>query len=160
VVSAGSIPGRLAPTVRLQTEEASQMIQKVLVGTDTSTSADMAVQAAADLARVHDAELLVLYVRGPVQSADAANPKKAADPQAYLAQIATRFPGVRVRSWTEPGDPAERLCTVAADERVDTIVVGNKGVHGARWRVHESVPTMVVRHSPCSVFIVDTRKAR
>jgi nucleotide-binding universal stress UspA family protein len=136
------------------------MIQKVLVGTDTSASADVAVQAAADLAKVHDAELLVLYVRGPGQSADAANPKKVADPEGYLAHMTTRFPGVRVRSWAEPGDPAERLCKVAADERVDTIVVGNKGVHGARWRVHESVPTMVVRHSPCSVFIVDTRKAQ
>jgi nucleotide-binding universal stress UspA family protein len=57
------------------------MIEKVLVGTDTSASADVAVQAAADLARVRDAELLVLYVRGPVQSADAADPKKAAIPR-------------------------------------------------------------------------------
>jgi nucleotide-binding universal stress UspA family protein len=136
------------------------MIQKVLVGTDTSASADLAVQAAADLARVHDAELLVLFVRGPVASADAANPKKAADPGGYLAQMTTRFPGIKVRSWAEVGDPAERLCEVAAGERVDTIVVGNKGVHERRWRVHESVPTMVVRHSPCSVFIVDTRKAQ
>jgi nucleotide-binding universal stress UspA family protein len=74
--------------------------------------------------------------------------------------MTTRFPGIRVRSWAEPGDPAERLCEVAADERVHTIVVGNKGVHGRRRRVHESIPTMVVRHSPCSVFIVDTRKAQ
>lgn len=136
------------------------MIQKVLVGTDTSASADLAVQAAANLAKVHDAELLVLYVRAPAQSSDAANPKKAADPDGYMAKMATRFPEVKVRSWAEQGDPAERLCEVAADERVDTIVVGNKGVHGPRWRVHESVPTMVVRHSPCSVFIVDTRKAQ
>jgi nucleotide-binding universal stress UspA family protein len=136
------------------------MIHKVLVGTDTSASADVAVQAAADLARVHDAELLVLYVRGPGQSSDAANPKKVADPEGYIARMTTRFPGLRVRSWTEEGDPAERICEVAAHERVDTIVVGNKGVHGPRWRVHESVPTMVVRHSPCSVFIVDTRNAQ
>lgn len=136
------------------------MMQKVLVGTDTSASADIAVQAAADLAKVHDAELLVLYVRAPGQSSDAANPKKVADPDGYLAQMTSRFPGVRVRSWAEPGNPADRLCEVAADERVDAIVVGNKGVHGPRWRVRESVPTMVVRHSPCSVFIVDTRKAQ
>jgi nucleotide-binding universal stress UspA family protein len=136
------------------------MIRKVLVGTDTSASADVAVQAAADLAKVNDAELLVLYVRGPGQAADAANPRKVADPDGYLAQMTMRFPGVKVRSWAEPGDPAERLCDVAADERVDAIVVGNKGVHGPRWRVHESVPTMVARHAPCSVFIVDTRKAQ
>ena len=49
---------------------------------------------------------------------------------------------------------------MAAEERVDTIVVGNRGVHGPRWRVRESVPTMVVRHAPCSVFIVDTRVAQ
>lgn len=35
-----------------------------------------------------------------------------------------RFPDVRVRSWSKPGNPADRLVHVAADERVDTIVVG------------------------------------
>ena len=136
------------------------MIQKVLVGTDTSASADLAVEAAADLARTHEAELLVLYVRPRSHTTEAADPNKAADPDGYLSRMAPRFPAVRVRSWSEEGDAAERLCEVAADERVDTIVVGNRGVHGPRWRVRESVPTMVVRHSPCSVFIVDTRKAQ
>ena len=135
-------------------------MKKILVGTDTSSSADLAVKAAAELARVNDAELLVLHVRPPTQVFDAADPKKAADPDGYLASMTARFPKVRIRSWSEPGDPAERLCEVAADERVDAIVVGNKGVQGPRWRVRESVPTMVVRHSPCSVFIVDTRSAQ
>jgi nucleotide-binding universal stress UspA family protein len=135
-------------------------MKKILVGTDTSASADLAVAAAADLARVSDAELLVLLVKPPAHALDAADPKKSADPERYLASMTTRFPELKVRSWSESGDPAERLCDIAATERVDTIVVGNKGVGSSRWRVREAVPTMVVRHAPCSVFIVDTRKAQ
>jgi len=135
-------------------------MKRILVGTDTSASADMAVQAAAELARLAEAELLVLNVRPASVAHDAADPKKSADPDRYLATMAQRFPSLSVRSWSEPGEPAERLLEVAEAERVDTIVVGNKGVHGPRWRVRDSVPTMVVRHAPCSVFIVDTRAAQ
>jgi nucleotide-binding universal stress UspA family protein len=135
-------------------------MKKILVGTDTSASADLAVQAAADLARVNVAELLVLQVRAPTHALDAVDPKKSADPERYLASMTARFPDLRIRSWSEPGDPAGRLCEVAAEERVDAIVVGNKGVRGSRWRVKDSVPNLVLRHAPCSVLIVDTRNAQ
>jgi nucleotide-binding universal stress UspA family protein len=135
-------------------------MKKILVGTDTSSSADLAVRAAARLAEVIGAELLVLHVGGPNGSHDAADPRKAPDPTAYLAEMAARFPAVPLRAWTEVGDAAERIVEVADTERVDTIVVGNKGVQGPRWRVRESVPNLVLRHAPCSVIIVDTRAAR
>ena len=60
----------------------------------------------------------------------------------------------------ERGEPADRICDVAAEELADTIVVGNRGAQGTRWRVRDSVPNMVLRHAPCSVFIVDTRRAQ
>jgi len=135
-------------------------MRKILVGTDTTASADMAVSAAAELAGERDAELLVLYVRSDDRASEAADSRKPADPQRYLARMTERFPQVRIRSWSEPGDPAERICEVAAEERVDTIVLGNKGVQGPRWRVRESVPNLVLRHAPCSVLIVDTRAAQ
>jgi nucleotide-binding universal stress UspA family protein len=140
--------------------EVSEMMRKILVGTDTSTSADLAVEAAADLARSNDADLLIMYVRPGSPGMEAADPLKSADPDRYLAGMSARFPGLRIRSWKEPGDPAHRICEVAAEERVDAIVVGNKGAEASRWRVHESVPTLVVRHAPCSVLIVGTRAAR
>ena len=34
----------------------------------------------------------------------------------------------------------------------DTIVVGNRGTRGSWWRVKDSVPNLVLRHSPCSVL--------
>ena len=135
-------------------------MKKILVGTDTSAAADLAIQAAAELARVNEAELLVVHVRASGAAHDAADPKKSADPEGYLRGIAGRFPAVPVRSWAEPGEPAERLVEVAANERVDTIVLGNRGTHGSWWRVRDSVPNLVMRHAPCSVFIVDTRTAQ
>jgi nucleotide-binding universal stress UspA family protein len=135
-------------------------MNKILVGTDTSAAADLAVQSAADLARTNDAELLVLHVRPDSAARDAVDPKKAADPSAYLAEIGRRFPSITVRSWSESGDPAERLVATAEQERVETIVIGNRGTHGSWWRVRDSVPNLVLRHAPCSVMIVDTRAAQ
>jgi nucleotide-binding universal stress UspA family protein len=135
-------------------------MEKILVGTDTSAAADLAVQAAAELALAREAELLVVQVRSNGAAHDVADPRKSADPDRYLATMTERFPRISVRSWSEAGDPAERLVEVAAKERVDMIVVGNRGVHGSWWRVRDSVPTLVLRHAPCSVLIVDTRVAQ
>jgi nucleotide-binding universal stress UspA family protein len=132
----------------------------ILVGTDTSTAADLAVEDAARIARERGAELLVLYVRPGSDLKAVVDPDRAADPSAYLERIPTRFPGLRTRTRMEIGDPAARICDVAAEEGAETIVIGNRGVHGARWRVRDSVPNIVLRHSPCSVFIVDTRRAQ
>ena len=135
-------------------------MKKILVGTDTSASADLAVREAARLASAGDAELLVLQVRSEASARDAVDPKKSADPNGYLDDMARRFPALHVRSWAEAGDPAERLVAVAESERVDTIVLGNRGTHGSWWRVRDSVPNIVLRHAPCSVMIVDTRTAQ
>ncbi|MGA9161429.1 MAG: universal stress protein [Actinomycetota bacterium] len=135
-------------------------MKKILVGTDTSASADLAVGEAARLATLEGAELLVLHVRGDSAVRDAVDPKKSADPNGYLAAMERRFPSITVRSWAEPGDPAERLVAVAEQERVETIVLGNRGMHGSWWRVRDSLPNIVLRHAPCSVMIVDTRAAQ
>src|SRR5919198_5145829 len=135
------------------------MIKRILVGTDTSASADMAVTAAAKLARANDAELVVVYVRPDVESRHIADPKKAADPERYLRGLHTRFPGVRTRTREERGDPARRICAVAVEEGTDLVVVGNRGVRDRRAFRRERVPNAVLRGSPCSVLVVDTRVA-
>jgi nucleotide-binding universal stress UspA family protein len=136
------------------------MIKKVLVGTDTTAAADLAVDAAAELARLNDADLLVVYARGDGNGAEAIDPSKAPDPDRYLGQIATRFPQITTEARKEPGDPARVLCRVAQREAADVIVVGNRGTHGNRRGYLRSVPTGVMRCSPCSVYVVDTRPAQ
>jgi nucleotide-binding universal stress UspA family protein len=132
----------------------------ILVGTDTSAAADLAVEDAARLARDRGAELLVVYVQPDSDLRAVVDPDRAADPSAYLARIPERFPDVATRTRTERGEPADRICDVAAEELADTIVLGNRGTQGTRWRVRDSVPNIVLRHAPCSVFIVDTRRAQ
>jgi nucleotide-binding universal stress UspA family protein len=136
------------------------MIKKVLVGTDTSSAADLAVDHAASLARSYQADLTVLYVKSPVEARQVVDPKLAADPDRYLSRMPSRFSGISVRVRTEAGDAAEALCRVAEEERADVIVVGNRGLHGRRRGFLQSVPAAVARHSPCSVLIVDTRMAQ
>ena len=135
-------------------------MRTILVGTDTTAAADLAVEDAAGLARARGAELLVLYVRPESDLRAAVDPNRSPDPNGYLAKMRDRFPDVPTRTRSELGDPAETICEVAAEESVDTIVIGNRGANGSRWAVRDAVPTLVLRHAPCSVFIVDTRRAQ
>ena len=132
----------------------------ILVGTDTSAAADLAVEDAARLARDRGAELLVLYVKSEGDVRAVVDPDRAVDPQTHLRRLAARFPGVSITTRIEDGDAASRIVDVAEEVRAETIVLGNRGTHGSRWRVRETVPNLVLRHAPCSVYIVDTRRAQ
>ena len=132
----------------------------ILVGTDSSSAADLAVEGAARLARDRSAQLLVLLVRSDGDVKAAVDPDRAPDPGRYLSDMTRRFPEVTTTTRIERGEPAERICEVAAEIGADTIVLGNRGTRGSWWRVKDSVPNLVLRHSPCSVFIVDTRRAQ
>ena len=70
------------------------MIKRILVGTDSTASADLAVQAAGELARTHRAQLLVLHVRNPDDVRDAIDPGKAPDAGAYLQRVRSRYADV------------------------------------------------------------------
>jgi nucleotide-binding universal stress UspA family protein len=63
--------------------------------------------------------------------------------------------GVEVQEHPVEGDPADALLTVAEQVKADLIMVGNKGMAGAR-RILGSVPNNVSHHAPCSVMIVST----
>ncbi len=102
----------------------------ILVGTDSSSAADLAVDDAARLARDRGAELLVLLVRPDGDVRAAVDPDRAADSGRYLAELTRRFPEVDMTTRIERGEPADRICEVAAEIGADTIVVGNRGTRG------------------------------
>jgi nucleotide-binding universal stress UspA family protein len=64
--------------------------------------------------------------------------------------------GVDVQAHAEHGDPADAIIGVAEKVNADLIVVGNKGMTGARRFLLGSVPNKVSHHAPCSVFIIRT----
>ena len=64
--------------------------------------------------------------------------------------------GVEVQIHPVEGEPADAILNVAEETNADLIVVGNKGMTGARRFLLGSVPNNVSHHAPCSVMIVRT----
>ena len=146
------------------------MFQSIVVGTDGSDTAHVAVDAAIELARLSGARLELVSAYEPVpaqrQRAEArqvpadlqwmVNPREDVD--ATLAEAAERVAeaGVEARSWAREGDPADAILDVAEELAADLIVVGNKGMTGAKRFLLGSVPNRVSHHAPCSVMIIRT----
>jgi nucleotide-binding universal stress UspA family protein len=61
-----------------------------------------------------------------------------------------------VETFARVGDAADAIVDVAEEQRCDLIVVGNKGMTGAKRFLLGSVPNKVSHHAPCSVLIVRT----
>jgi len=55
-----------------------------------------------------------------------------------------------------PRRPADAILDVAEEQEADLVVVGNKGMTGAKRFLLGSVPNKVSHHAPCSVLIIRT----
>jgi nucleotide-binding universal stress UspA family protein len=146
------------------------MYASIVVGTDGSETAGKAVDAAVELARPAGAtvEIVSAYEPVPAQRLRAEarrvpadlqwviNPRE--DVEATLAEAAGRVrdAGVTARIYAREGDPADAILDVAEERGSDLIVVGNKGMTGAKRFLLGSVPNKVSHHAPCSVLIVRT----
>ena len=69
---------------------------------------------------------------------------------------ASQEAGVEVETFAREGDPADAILDVAEERDADLIVVGNKGMTGAKRFLLGSVPNKVSHHAPCSVLIIRT----
>ena len=141
----------------------------IVVGTDGSATAEVAVTRAAQLAGALGAQLHVVsaYSSGSSEvwqaaAAGAVLPDSAVDESAMHAQkIVKRSSarlsreGIQVATHTCEGDPAQVLITIAGEQHAQMIVVGNRGMAGAR-RVLGSVPNSISHHARCAVLIVPT----
>ena len=67
-----------------------------------------------------------------------------------------RAGGVEVEVFARQGDPADAILDVAEERGSDLIVIGNKGMTGAKRFLLGSVPNKVSHHAPCSVLIIRT----
>jgi nucleotide-binding universal stress UspA family protein len=72
------------------------------------------------------------------------------------AASVAREAGVPVNVYARQGDPADAIVDVAEEREADLIIVGNKGMTGARRFLLGSVPNKISHHAPCSVLIVRT----
>ena len=85
------------------------------------------------------------------------NPRDEVDATLEAAGAAAAEQGVAgVAVHARQGDPADAILDVAEEQRADLIIVGNKGMTGAKRFLLGSVPNKVSHHAPCSVLIVRT----
>jgi nucleotide-binding universal stress UspA family protein len=137
------------------------MFSRLLVGTDGSDSAAIAVAQSVAMAKKLGTELLVLH-SFPVAKGEGGMFSGAPLPSkdigiSILEDVQKRYgKQVGLKTLLKEGAPADAIVDVAEEEKVDLIIVGNKGMTGARRFVLGSVPNTVSHHAPTSVLIVDT----
>ena len=146
------------------------MFGSIVVGTDGSDTAKEAVRQAIELAKSLGAELLLVSAYQPVARINT-NPEAARAPEdvqwmvsaredvATLLSEAARAAeeaGIPAQTFQRQGDPADAILDIAEERDADLIVVGNKGMTGAKRFLLGSVPNRVSHHAPCSVLIIRT----
>jgi nucleotide-binding universal stress UspA family protein len=146
------------------------VFRSIVVGTDGSETATRAVEAAVELAQLSGATLELVSAYEPVsgqrlrEEARQVPPdlqwmiNRRADVDATLQQAAerARYAGVAAQTYAREGDPADAILDVAEELGADLIVVGNKGMTGAKRFLLGSVPNKVSHHAPCAVMIIRT----
>src|SRR4051794_37304274 len=142
----------------------------MVAGPDGSGPAGGAARQAVELAATLGARLQIVSAYEPVPAARlreearevppdlqwAINPREDVDATLRAAAEAARAGGVEAATYARQGDPADAILDVAEEQGADLIVVGNKGMTGARRFLLGSVPNRVSHHAPCSVLIIRT----
>ena len=126
------------------------MFARIVVGTDGSETAKQAVREATELAKFTGATLDVVSAFEPVASS------RLREERLQASEMAEEIGVANVKCHAREGDPADAILDVAEEQGADLIVVGNKGMTGAKRFLLGSVPNKVSHHAPCSVLIVRT----
>jgi len=146
------------------------MFNVVVAGTDGSETAAKAVAEAAELCAKTGGRLLIVSAFTAVsqRQLEAEAAEAPADVQWMVhareeveanlseAQALAEERGVAVETFARRGDPADAILDVAEEQGADLIVVGNKGMTGAKRFLLGSVPNKISHHAPCSVLIIRT----
>ena len=146
------------------------MFGSIVVGTDGSETASEAVRQATDLAKAVGAQIHLVSAFEPVGNQRLREERtqvpddmqwmvnEREDVEATLRQAGEQIEqaGVGVETFARQGDPADAILDVAEEQNADLIIVGNKGMTGAKRFLLGSVPNKVSHHAPCSVMIIRT----
>jgi nucleotide-binding universal stress UspA family protein/nitrite reductase/ring-hydroxylating ferredoxin subunit len=119
--------------------------RRILLATDGSATADRAARKAYALAKRLDASMTLLFVGHP----------KTGD-LVLRDTAATIGEDQPVGLMILEGDPAEQIVATAEQERFDLVVVGNRGMAGAKAALLGSVPRDVAENAGCDVLVART----
>jgi len=143
------------------------MFKSIVVGTNGTETADIAVSRAVELAKLTGATLHVVsaYEPAPARVGGSRPPAEASEwaisPHFKVDAVLDRATDIAKAGDVEldlhgpKGDAASAILSVAKQFDADLIVLGSKGMQGAR-RVLGSVPNTVSHRASCDVLIVQT----
>ena len=146
------------------------MFGSIVVGTDGSETAGEAVRQATELAKAVGGRVNLVSAFEPVGNQRLREERQQVpedmqwmvnereDVESTLNDAAEKIreTGVEVETFARQGDPADAILDVAEENNADLIIVGNKGMSGAKRFLLGSVPNKVSHHAPCGVYIVRT----
>jgi nucleotide-binding universal stress UspA family protein len=147
------------------------MFSSVLVGTDGSTTAAAAVGEAIVLAAKLGARLTIVSAYEPISELRLREERQSAPADAQwmvnqredvlavlekARELADAGGVTAIETFARQGDAADAILDIAEEQGCDLIVVGNRGMTGAKRFLLGSVPNKISHHAPCSVLIVRT----
>jgi nucleotide-binding universal stress UspA family protein len=146
------------------------LFDRIVVGTDGSATATEAVHRAIELAKLSGGSVGIVAAFEPISRtrvreeqaelpgdvSHAVGPREDVTVILDTATGHAKQKGVDAESYPREGDPADAILDVAEETNADLIVVGNKGMTGAKRFLLGSVPNKVSHHAPCGVYIVRT----
>jgi ubiquinone biosynthesis protein len=129
-------------------------VDRVMVATDRSETADRAVRWAANVAATYEAELLLLQV---LPAGDGTPEVALSLADEALRRFAEELAGGRGRARVVTGDdPAQAILEAVDAEGVDVVVVGNVGMSGRKEFLLGNIPNRISHNARCTVIIVNT----
>ncbi len=138
----------------------------IVVGTDGSETAAVAVEAATTLAKTFGQPLHVVCAYQIHSAADGlaltAGVSTPAFDGSWVEAVLTaaaeqaKRSSVEVHTHAMAGNAAEAILDVADEVHADLVVVGNRRIGSKSRFILGNVPSRVVHHATCSTYVVNT----
>ncbi len=140
------------------------MIKKILVPTDFSPRAEHALEAAASIARKHNAEIVVLHMMGLSDAVVTKNESREVFEAMYYMKLAEKrfeelldkdyLKGINVSDTVHNYTVFGEINDIAKEMHIDLIVMGSHGTTGLREVFVGSNTEKVVRTSEIPVLVI------
>jgi nucleotide-binding universal stress UspA family protein len=143
-----------------------RLFHHILVPTDGSDSSIAAGRLAVKLATCNDAHLTIAFVVDDAVTSELMGKSGGETKQVqsnleksgqryldYISRFATEE-GLTADQVIRRGEPYDEITTLAREQGVDLIVIGQVGSRGLRRILIGSVTERVIEHAPCSVLVV------
>ena len=139
-------------------------IKKILIPTDGSDYSMRAAEYGISIAKMLDAQIMVVYVIDEVVLDQISKVTEREDVERELKQDGQRHinyvlglaekEGVKAASLLAKGRPFDQIVHLAKEQNMDLIVMGTYGLRGAERILIGSVAERVIEYSPCPVLVV------